>query len=396
MSSSFSPIDNIGSALYSSASTRQSLAASALNRGASAAQAKDFDLAIREFKRAAAYNPQDGNTYRYIGQVYSMMGKQDEAIASYKKALGMDPLNDNARLDLGNAYVEAKNFSDAEKQFLQLAKTNPGSPLPSTTLGFIYLNQDRLAEADTQFTKVIQMAPGNSNAYYDLGLVRNKQGRFSDAVNLFQQSLAADPKNDKAYADLAYSYLGLDDPDNAKRQFNNLLALGTTNANQLAGQVYQAIETPKFFYQDPQKSTFNDLLGTATPVANLDPSLGTAGASKVFKMTFVFNQAMDIRSVTNALNWNITKAAGGPGGTYNDGANLNPSKEANIPIVPMSVTYDSSTNSATIYFRVTQNATNDAVIDPKHWTFSFSGKDALGRTMDKRGDQFNGYALGPF
>jgi Flp pilus assembly protein TadD len=398
MSSSFgySSIDNVGNALYSSALNRQSLAASALNRGAQAAQARNYDLALTEFNRAHAYNPQDGTVYRYIGQVYGMMGKSAEAIDAYRRGLKMDPANDNARLDLANAYVEAKQWNDAEKEFLQLAKTNPGNPQPPTTLGYIYLNQDRLAEADTQFTRVIQMAPSNSTAYYNLGLVRNKQGRYDEARDLFQQSLSLDGRNERAYADLAYAYLGLDDAENARRQVNQLLTLGTSSAAQLALEVNHAVETPKFFYQDPQASNFNELLGSNTPLSDLDPSLATPGASKVFKMTFVFNQAMDIGSVTNPLHWSIQRANGGTGGVYNDGAVLSTSKDVNVPIVPLSVTYDPYTHAATIYFRVTQNAAGDGVLDPQHLTFSFTGTDATGRPMDKHGDQFNGAALRPF
>jgi hypothetical protein len=51
---------------------------------------------------------------------------------------------------------------------------------------------------------------------------------------------------------------------------------------------------------------------------------------------------------------------------------------------------------ATIYFRVSQNANADALIDPSHWVFSFHGKDVYGRTMDHRGDQYDGHAISPF
>ncbi len=394
-----SSIDNVGSALYSTVANRQALSASALSRGAAAAQAKDFEVAIREFKRAAAYNPQDANPYRYIGQVYLMMGKRDEAVHQYEKALRLDPQNDNSRLDLAKAYVEAGKMGDAEKEYLKLAKTNPASAEPPTTLGFIYLKSGRLAEADTQFQKVIRMAPNSSTAQYNLGLVRNQQGRFDDAAKLFEQAIAFDPKNENAHADLAFAYMGMDDPKRAKQQYNELVDLGTSSANSLAAQVYDAIETPKFFYNDVTKSDFNTLLGPQTPLSTLDPSLATPGATKIFKMTFTFNQAMDVGSMMNLLNWSITKADGssnGVGGTYNDGANVNSSQQTNVPISPLSVTYDAKTNSATVYFRITQNAAGDGVIDPKHIVFSFHGKDLTGRTMDKRGDQYDGYSLGPF
>jgi tetratricopeptide (TPR) repeat protein len=392
-------VESLGTTLNAGLANRQSIAATALSRGAQAAQAKDFELAIREFKRAAAYSPGDPMPYSYMGQVYMMQGRREEAIDNFNKALKISPQNDPIRLQLGKAYLESGKNVEAEKEYLKLEKTNPTSAEPPTTLGFIYLNSGRLAEADTQFQRVLQSAQTSPTAYYNLGLVRNKQGRFEDAAKLFEQAIALDQNHANAHADLAYAYLGMDDPGRAKQQYNELVNLSTSAGNALAAQVYDAIETPKFFYNDVVKSDFNTLQGAQTPVANLDPSLATPGASKVFKMTFVFNQDMNIGSVMNLMNWSITKADGssnGAGGTYNDGAYINQGKQAYIPIAPMSVTYDTKTKSATIYFRVTQNATGDAVTDPKHWVFSFKGTDAGGRPMDKRGDQYDGYSLRPF
>jgi Flp pilus assembly protein TadD len=392
-------VDSLGTSLNAVNANRQSLAATALNRGAQAAQAQNYDMAIHEFKRAAAYSPADPMPYSYMGQVFSMQGKREEAIEAYRKALKIDPQSDPIRLNLGKAYIQAGRNAEAEKEYLQLAKTNPASAELPTTLGFLYLNSGRLAEADTQFQRVLNMAPNNATASYNLGLVRNKQGRYEDAAQLFETAISLDPKNPSPHADLAYAYLGMDDPTRAKGQYNELVTLNTGVANALAAQVYDAIETPKFFYNDVVKSDFNTLAGPGTTVASLDPSLATPGASKVFKMTFVFNQDMDIGSVMNLLNWSITKADGsanGAGGMYNNGANINASQQANIAVLPTSVTYDTKARSATIYFRVNQNSTGNALIDPRHWVFSFKGVDSGGRTMDKRGDEYDGYALHPF
>ena len=390
---------NVGTSLTAGTANRASLAASAMSRGASAAQSGNYDVAVQEFKRAAAYSPADTQPYSYMGQVYMMASKPADAITAYNKALKINPQDDNIRLLLGKALVQSGKTTEAEKQYLQLAKTNPSSAEPPTTLGFIYLNSGRLAEADTQFQKVIQLAPTSATAQYNLGLVRNKQGRYEEAASLFERAIAIDPKNANAHADLAYAYLGMDDPARAKQQYNELIDLGTTAAGALASTVYRTIETPKIFYNDVVNSNFNTLLGSQTPVSSLDASLATPGASMVFKMTFVFNQDMDIGSVMNMANWSITKADGssnGAGGTYNDGAYINASKQAYIPISPLSVTYDKDKRSATIYFRITQNATGDAVTDPKRWVFSFKGLDATGRTMDKHGDEYDGYALHAF
>jgi Flp pilus assembly protein TadD len=391
-----SSIDSIGSALFSASTGRQSLAVAAINRGAAAAQAKNYDLAVTEFRRAAAYQPDDPSAYIYMGQVYTMMSKPDDAIGAYKKALAIDPQNADAKYALAGVDITQQKYGDAEKLLKELMQADPTNAGPPTTLGFVYMNTGRYAEADTQFTKVTRLSPTSSTAFYNLGLLRNKQGNYSDAVSLFQRSLSLDPKNANAHADLAFSYMGLDEPDQARQQYAQLAGLGTDQARSLLGEVEQAIDTPKFLYSDSTQSNFPALLGPNTNVSALDPSLATAGATKVFKLTFRFNQDMDVASVQNISNWSITKGTGGVAGAYNYGANLNADRQVGIAPLPLSVTYDPHTKMATVYFRVTQNATGDGLIDPSHWVFQFSGKDIYGRPMDHHGDQFDGHAITPF
>jgi hypothetical protein len=97
--------------------------------------------------------------------------------------------------------------------------------------------------------------------------------------------------------------------------------------------------------------------------------------------------------VTNAFNWTITRATGGEGGVYDNGVVLHPDKEATVMPYPLMVNYDASTNTATVYFRITQNATGDAVIDPSHLVFQFNGSSAAGDKIDPAGDQFDGFSM---
>jgi Flp pilus assembly protein TadD len=390
-------IDNIGSALTSSTTAGyQSLAASAINRGATAVQAQNYDLAITEFRRAAAYQPSDPSAYEYMAQTYMMMNQPDDAVGAYKKALAVDPQNADVKYSLAQVYIGENDYNSAEPLLKDLVKSNPSNMGPPTTLGFLYMNQGRYAEADTQFSKVAMQSPTSSTAFYNLGLLRNKQGQYEDAVSQFQQALTLDPKNENAHADLAYAYMGLDQPDDAETQYNILADMGTDAANNLLPQVSQAINTPQFSYLDSTQSNFDTLLGPNTDVSTLDPTLSTAGASKVFHVTFRFNQDMDTTSVLNISNWSIGKGTGGTAGAYNYGANLNPDRQVGVPAQPLGVIYNPQTKIATVYFKISQNAAGNGLIDPSHIVFGFHGMDVYGRTMDQRGDQYDGHAITPF
>jgi hypothetical protein len=111
---------------------------------------------------------------------------------------------------------------------------------------------------------------------------------------------------------------------------------------------------------------------------------------------------MDVASVMNPANWEISRANSAQGGYYN---NTMPTTDQEVSIAkrPYSVLYDPETRLASVTFVVQQNSTidiangdNGATIDPKHLVFTFSGTDAAGRQMDTAGDQIDGYALKPF
>jgi hypothetical protein len=70
--------------------------------------------------------------------------------------------------------------------------------------------------------------------------------------------------------------------------------------------------------------------------------------------------------------------------------------DAKFSPLPLSVTYDATTYEATVTFRLSQNGSGNAKIDPKHLVFTFIGKDASGQTMDLTANSIDGYAQLPF
>lgn len=382
----------LSAALGSAQSQREALARSALSRGTDLVRDGSPEDAANEFRRAIAYSPQLVDGYRLLGKTYLMLGKPDDAIAAYRRGMQMVPDDQyDLKRDLADAFVQLQRWADAELVFKDIARDNPSSAGPLTSLGHIYLTQGRLGEAEEKFNAVANLAPRDAAAHYNLGLVYNRQGRYDEAIQSFDRALSMKEKYDFAWADLAQTYLALGETDKVREIIQQLEFIGTERAGTLAGDLRASLYTPQIMYADVRFSTFPSTLGPGTAVADLDPSLATPGASKVFKMVFQFNKDMDPLAVQDVFKWSITRAAGGEAGVYDDGANLYPSREAMIMPHPIGVSYDVQQATATVYFRVAQNETGDARIDPKHWVFRFSGWAADGKSMDPTRDQYSGY-----
>jgi len=384
------------SALSSQITQRENLAYSAINRGMIAIQNSDYAQAIREFQVAAAYKPDLADTQIYLGRTYEMMDKTEEAITAYKRASQIDPSNLDATEFLASLYMTNERYPEAQEQLKQLIRLDPTDASAVASLGYAYLNNGEIGQAEQQFMKAIHLAPHDASSYFNLGLAYSRDGRFTDAIREFQTAINLDLNYAAAHSELGFAYLGLDEPNLARNELIALRDIGTTESNGFADQLASALYTPKILINDSLKSTFNATLGAGTPLTDLDERLATPGATVTFSMTFMFNQAMDIASVQQTTNWWISKATGGEGGVYNNGAAGSDGNETSISPLPKAVRYDPLTLRATVYFTITQNATGTGVIDPSHWVFRFRGLSAQGTEMDRRGDEYDGAAWGSF
>lgn len=368
---------------------RSQIAQYALNKAATYWSANKTDEAIKEFKKVLAFDPQNTDAYASLGKIYQAKGNTAEAIKYFKIAVKLNGTSVTAHNNLGNAYLQAKQYKDAEKEFKISAKMDPINPLADYTLGILYTQTDRFADAEAQFNRVAKVSPRDGNVPYSLGVLYNKMGRPEDAARQLEKALALKKDFPSANYELGAAYVKMGETDKAAEQLSILDAKQSSLANDLSF----ILNKPKMVYIDATNNRgYNHLLGARTPLWMLDPTLLTApNASKKVSVAIQFNNKMDVASVTNPANWEISRAKSTEGGYYNSSMPAT-STEVSIPKRPFSVIYNSDTQQASVTFTVQQNAAGDATIDPSHLVFKFSGKDAAGRQMDSAGDQIDGYA----
>lgn len=349
--------------------------------------------AITAFKQALAFEPSNTTALEYIGNIYQSQNNNAEAIKAFKRLVQSQPGSADAQIKLGNAYLQDKQYTESEQAYLQAARLEPRNALPEYTLGMQYLQTDRLKEAEAQFQKAQRLAPGDGNVFYAFGMLYNKQGRYDEAVTSLQSALFLKPNFPAANYELGVAYAKLGEQDAAYEQLAILQEAGSFYASDME----YVLDTPKMMWMDADKSKLNLSLGPKTPILVMDPvTLSKPGESSMLDVTIKFNNEMDVASVMNPGNWKISRAAGPIAGYYNNSYyGSADGREAKVS-PPLVVTYNAATREARVSFLVTQNDAGDATIDPKHLVFTFSGKDAEGRTMDANADAINGFAGRPF
>jgi tetratricopeptide (TPR) repeat protein len=370
----------------------ESLANGALSKGIDLYTRKDYEGAIREFRRSIGLAPNSDystDASSYMANAYLGLGDTDGAVKAYEEALKRSPNRDDIYISLGNLHFSEEKYDKAAQAYEKAVSIWPSSD-NHYALGQAYLNAGQYSKADHEFNTVLRMDPDKPNGNYGLGLNFSKQGRYEDAILQFKQAVRIDPKFYDGYAELGYAHADLGEMDEAQQIVDNLEQVAPDLADTLSRYMYK-VDTPKFMFAYAT-SGFNYNMPWKTPLSALNGYLATPNAEKTFTMTFQFDKEMDRESVENVLNWRIGRSSqSGPGQTYNFGRPV-PNTEVTLTPFPKHVYYDAENLTATVYFDIRQNAAGNGTIDASHIEFKFTGEDAYGYKMDPKRDQFMGFS----
>lgn len=370
-----------------------SLAGTLLGQGIDLFQKGDYNRAINAFRGTASLSPFTDNSakaYDYMAKAWLNLGKPAEAIKVYQQAIRIYPNDDAFQLALGDIYQKTGDEAEALKSYEAAVRLSPGSADSRYSLGQAYINAGQLNAAREQFVQVARLSPASAAGYYGLGQTARLDKDYPEAVLQLEKAIAVNRNFEKAYIELGFTYADWGDFQKASEQTAELSARGSSQADALGLYIAGAAQ-PQILYAQGLDG-FNTNRGRQTLVSRLSDNLAAANASQLFSMTFAFSKDMDIASVVDTDNWKISRASiRENGGVYNAGLTP-PQTEAAILPTPVSVAYDEEENTATIKFRISQNAAANATIDPEHIVFKFYGLDAYGKAMDTSADEFSGFS----
>jgi superkiller protein 3 len=86
---------------------------------------KQYDNAIRSYKKITELDPKRAAPYSSLGYVYGLKGDTDKEIEYYKISLRYDTEDDAVYQNLGAAYEKKGLYADAYKSYLKAFELNP-------------------------------------------------------------------------------------------------------------------------------------------------------------------------------------------------------------------------------------------------------------------------------
>ena len=183
------------------------------NRGLTTNDKAQFELAANDFRKVIALKPRSREAIFAQAAIYLFQEQYDQAIGELDKAIAAHP--DEAVSYVGRGFIytreKRKNPRRAIEDFSRaIALGGPWTPMAYMNRGAVLLDEKRFSEAANDFNRVIELTPRNAKAYLGRGVCQAFQGQFSKAIEDINKSIELDPKSPDAYniRGMVYAQIG--------------------------------------------------------------------------------------------------------------------------------------------------------------------------------------------
>lgn len=187
----------------------------------------DDDLALKNFNRAIAIDPDYYETYGSKGQFLLNRGHIHEAFKSFDKAIDLNKGDARAYDGRGLAGFEGQNDIDGALQdFNQALKINPNLASAYNNRGRIKMRQQNFKQAILDFSKAIELSPLFQHAYNNRASAYFRQEKLDKALLDYNAALSIFPNYRNALYNRGMLYIKKKNPDLARADLRRYQMLG--------------------------------------------------------------------------------------------------------------------------------------------------------------------------
>ena len=223
--------------------------------------------AIEYLKPLVDKMPADVATLAVLGNAYMADRKPDLALQQFEKAAALDPDNPAIKTRIGVSEIDIGQGEQGLATLEQVFGTEAGAPIAGPTLVITELRARRLDKAAEVAASLVERDTKNPIYHNLLGIVRAAQQDYSAAESEFRAALAINPDLPAAARDLAQVYMATGRPEEARALYTNLLAKSPNEVAALLGRADTYIAQQKW-------TESIDALNRARTAAPNDPAPG--------------------------------------------------------------------------------------------------------------------------
>jgi tetratricopeptide (TPR) repeat protein len=195
-------------------------------------QSGQLRAAVTEAEEALKQNPNDLNSRRMLGRIYTRMigdqqqGKVNEemlkkAIEQYEKIASVHPKDVDSLLMLGRLQKIAQNSVEAEKAYKKILEVEPGNEDALTGLAIVYADLGNSAQASDLLRQVAEKAPSLRTLTALAGQYEQMR-EYGLAAETLRRTLELSPGNIDVKKALAQNLLMADRFDEALKVYTEI------------------------------------------------------------------------------------------------------------------------------------------------------------------------------
>ncbi|MCK5340276.1 MAG: tetratricopeptide repeat protein, partial [Desulfobulbaceae bacterium] len=139
------------------------------------------EKSVREALMASENKEADAEKYFYLGNEYAKNGRFDLAITEYQKAIALDPENANSYENLAISYAKKGAVNKAIETMDTVIKLRPEDADKRATLGIMLHAKQDFHRAMKEYTTALQLNPTVSGIYYNMAVIFSQQKKYVQA-----------------------------------------------------------------------------------------------------------------------------------------------------------------------------------------------------------------------
>ncbi|NNC85221.1 MAG: tetratricopeptide repeat protein [Bacteroidia bacterium] len=186
---------------------------------------RQYDKAHKQVDEVLRANPKNTKAMFIKSMSFKELGDTLNAITGFEKIVEIDEANYDAFMQLGVLYSNLKN-PVAVDYFSNALRVKPGSEEALYGKAFFFQNNDQLDRAIQEFTNMLNENPCFLRAHFNLGYIHLVElNVYQQAIKHFDDAIACNAKFTKAIYNKGVAYESLGDVGNARKFFNQALAI---------------------------------------------------------------------------------------------------------------------------------------------------------------------------
>jgi tetratricopeptide (TPR) repeat protein len=202
---------------------------SAYQKGVNAFLAGNFEKAIKELLLSLTENPENFDSYYYLGMSYLSLNKTDDAYFTFKRSLDLRVKRDHLVPEVYAAMMRIQiakyNYPAAEKLGLYALRTGYKSTTLFFELARAYLFKKEFSKSQKAIDLALELDPVNPYAYNLQALLFLSRGMPNHAVTAAQTAIAFKEDVPYFYSSLGAAYEQLTQYDKALHAYQKALKL---------------------------------------------------------------------------------------------------------------------------------------------------------------------------